>query len=751
MLELLLLALSGLGVAGGVVAIRAGDAARWRSTLEPLELRLPAGITPDSVSSLLRGIAGIVAPRLRRPFVVRAIGLEVRATSAGISHHLLVPSALTEVVVSSVRAALPAAVVRPDLDYKIATPVAAVELGLSATDRPLKVDNPSAVAASLLASTQPLAQDEEVLIQYILSPVGPTPAPKPTSTAPAGPRRLLANVSTPVRDREASRASQAKGEGALFEASVRLGAKAPSSKRAQQLLHRMTAAFHVANAAGVHLQRRSTASATVTHRVVQRHVPLFGFPCLFNEKELTGLLGIPTGDVELEGLSLGVSRLRPPSPEVPGEGLVLCRSNYPGQERPVAISWRAAMEHLAFIGPTGVGKSVALQNCAVQAMHAGHGLLVVDPHGDLAADIVAAIPSSRLGDLLWIAPTDDVVVGLNVLSGLKAMPELAADLVVNAIRHRWGGVSWGPQLEQLLWAGVVTLTLAGETLVELPRLYADEVYRRKVVAKIDDPFAAGPIWARYESWSEAEQARASSSVLNKTMVFSRPELRAMLAQRTSSVDFDAVLREGRIVVVSLPKGRLGRDAALTVAGLVLGAYWMAVMRRSGIPEAMRRPNVVILDEAHELFNLPTSVGLALAESRKYGVAWALAVQSIGQIPTKDGFRQEVLANTRTKQVWMTSAADAALLARELGPGVRPEDLQYLGRREVLVAPSVGGRTAPAITGTALPPPPATGLFDEAIAQSRQRYGRPRSEVEAELRQRHDERPPTDRVRRRRRT
>lgn len=100
---------------------------------------------------------------------------------------------------------------------------------------------------------------------------------------------------------------------------------------------------------------------------------------------------------------------------------------------------------------------------------------------------------------------------------------------------------------------------------------------------------------------------------------------------------------------------------------------------------------------------------------------------------------------------MMSAADAAALAREFGPDVKAEDLQHLGRREVLVAPGIGGRTAPPVTGVALPPTEITGSVADRVAQSQRRYGRPREEIEAELRQRHGEPVAPDQVRRRRRT
>ena len=45
-------------------------------------------------------------------------------------------------------------------------------------------------------------------------------------------------------------------------------------------------------------------------------------------------------------------------------------------------------------GLTGRGKSKFLQNCLVQDILAGRGCAVVDPHGDLAKDVLRSLISS---------------------------------------------------------------------------------------------------------------------------------------------------------------------------------------------------------------------------------------------------------------------------------------------------------------------------------------------------------------------
>lgn len=85
----LLLALCACGVAPilGVPMVRRRNQRRWRDELVAYELRFPRGLDPVAVSAFLSGLSGVVAHRLVRPFVVRAVMFEVSATAAGIRHH----------------------------------------------------------------------------------------------------------------------------------------------------------------------------------------------------------------------------------------------------------------------------------------------------------------------------------------------------------------------------------------------------------------------------------------------------------------------------------------------------------------------------------------------------------------------------------------------------------------------------------------------------------------------------------------
>src|SRR5260370_12637839 len=161
MVELLLLLLCGFGLSAGVLALRLGEARRWRANLVAYELRFPRDLKTASVTNFIRGISGIVASRTTRPFTVRAVVLNVTGSSEGLRHHLLVPRPLAAIVLASLRAALPQVVAERDETFEIKLPSLAAEVGLRGVHQ-LRTDNQSAVSAALLSAISTRTTGESV-------------------------------------------------------------------------------------------------------------------------------------------------------------------------------------------------------------------------------------------------------------------------------------------------------------------------------------------------------------------------------------------------------------------------------------------------------------------------------------------------------------------------------------------------------------------------------------------------------------
>ena len=169
------------------------------------------------------------------------------------------------------------------------------------------------------------------------------------------------------------------------------------------------------------------------------------------------------------------------------------RENW-GQLMPFGISPADLRHHLYVIGQTGSGKTTLLRNLILQHILLGHGVGLIDPHGDLADELLHHIPPSRADDLVYFNPGDlDFPIGLNLLANVAQDDRhLVASGIVGAFKSIWRD-SWGPRLEYILYNAVAALLDCPNTsLLGVSRLLTDPSYRRWVVRQIKDPFIRDP-------------------------------------------------------------------------------------------------------------------------------------------------------------------------------------------------------------------------------------------------------------------
>src|ERR1700682_154399 len=129
------------------------------------------------------------------------------------------------------------------------------------------------------------------------------------------------------------------------------------------------------------------------------------------------------------------------------------------QGRPVHIVPDARRRHLALFGGSGSGKSTLLRNMLAEDIAAGHGVTVVDPHGQLVEDILENhIPRSRSNDVIHFNPNDPgCALGFNLLHCPR--PEqrsLVVSNVIDIFKKLWAD-SWGARLEDLLRSSLYVL------------------------------------------------------------------------------------------------------------------------------------------------------------------------------------------------------------------------------------------------------------------------------------------------------
>ena len=84
-----------------------------------------------------------------------------------------------------------------------------------------------------------------------------------------------------------------------------------------------------------------------------------------------------------------------------GKKLKLCLSNHQGVSQEVVQTPDDRMKHTFILGQTGTGKSTLMESMILQDIDAGHGVAVIDPHGDLVDPLLGKIPKERSRDVVY--------------------------------------------------------------------------------------------------------------------------------------------------------------------------------------------------------------------------------------------------------------------------------------------------------------------------------------------------------------
>lgn len=403
-----------------------------------------------------------------------------------------------------------------------------------------------------------------------------------------------------------------------------------------------------------------------------------------------------------------------------------------GGDQTVGLSLSDRRQHLYVVGKTGSGKTTLLRNLIVQHLAAGHGIGLIDPHGDLAEELLDCIPPSRADDLVYFNPGDlDFPIGLNLIANVAPDDRhLVASGIVGAFKSIWRE-SWGPRLEYILYNAIAALLDCPNTsLLGVNRMLTDADYRRRVVAKVRDPFVRAFWIDEYEQYDTRFQREAIAPIQNKLGQFLlNPVIRNILGQVRAKVDIPFMMNTGRIFIANLSKGKLGADKANLLGSLLTTQFQLAAMSRVNQPENERRDFFLFIDEFH---NFTTDAFTAiLSEARKYRLCLALSHQYIEQVPPT--VRGAVFGNVGSLISFRIGYADAEVLHREFGEIYPVETFVGLNRFQVIARLSENGQTREAFRAQTLPPiEHQFGRRENLIARSREKYAAPRVDVEAKI-------------------
>ena len=514
-----------------------------------------------------------------------------------------------------------------------------------------------------------------------------------------------------------------------FDAELQVVAVLPDSageQRAREILEPVAAAYrHYDHPAGARFKVSGVKPLVPLMNLHPAGAGLFGKRSVLGVREAAALWHPPGEGDETPLVERSGSRALLPSARGVKGGAPVGETTA-GSSREIRFPEDLLRRHHLYVARTRMGKSTLMHHVVTHKLRekaAGRdndAIVVIDPHADLVAGLLAQVPESlvdkvKLIDLAeeWGAP------GINLLdTRIFADRDRTADSVVRVMHGLWE--QWGPRMQSILEHTVKSLHEANEqvesdrqyTILDGLSLIADPKFRKEVLEKVNDPHLLR-FWARdFLGWSRERRGEAIAPVQTRLAYYaSSKKARAILGQSRSTIDIRQTILEGGILFVSTAQGSVGRDVSALVGASLLNLVDSVVREQERLPLHQRRGALVVVDEMQSMPGVDYES--MLSELGKYGASFILATQSLAKLEDLSRtMRDTILANVGCLAVFQVAGSDARQLVWELGKDrVSEDDIVSLDVHHCYVRATVGTERMPAFSMMVLKPEPG----DEAVA------------------------------------
>ena len=360
----------------------------------------------------------------------------------------------------------------------------------------------------------------------------------------------------------------------------------------------------------------------------------------------------------------------------------------------------------------------------------GHGVAVLDPHGDLVERLLCLIPEPYVERTIYLNPGDPEWVP--IWNPLERIPGQdigrTTEDIVTAIKSFVTKGSWGDRLENILRHIIFSLFhLPQSTFLDMSDLLRNtsnesKVLRGRILEVLDNEVARQFWISDYEKYGKDDWGPPRNK-LSKLLVSGSVSL--MLSQPESRFNFRRIMDEGMIFLVNL--SGIGPMVREILGSFILSMLHLTALSRSSQPIADRKQFHIHCDEAHRF--LTDALEDLLVETRKYACSVNLAHQYISQFGQS---KTDALSSVGSTIIFNVDSRDAGYLIKDLRGLVGVDDLTSLEVGNAIAR--IGTDIVRMITRPPLPIP-TPNFRDRIIEESRRKYYRPVDEVKEWIRRR----------------
>lgn len=375
-------------------------------------------------------------------------------------------------------------------------------------------------------------------------------------------------------------------------------------------------------------------------------------------------------------------------------------TNYRNIKQQFGIKEKDKLQHLYCVGKSGSGKTTLLKNMALSDIERDKGILLIDPHGDAALELVSLVPEYRQQDLIYFDATANVPIAFNPLKGVHPKyHHLVASGLVGTFKKIWHQ-SWGPRMEYILRYALLTLLqVPDSTLLDIQPLLTNKEFRDSKLRYITQAHILAYWNDEFEKYSPSFRNEVIAPILNKVGLFSTSDpLRKIVGQKSSGFRLQRVLDESKILICNLAKGQIGEDSSMLIGSMLVTAVQLAALHRANQSESSRKPFFAYIDECHNY--LSESLIDILSECRKFGLSLFLTHQYLEQLdePT----RNAIFGNVGTIICFRLGARDAEYMSQEFYPVFKQEDFINLPRYSMYIKLLIDGAASAPFSAISLP-------------------------------------------------
>lgn len=551
-------------------------------------------------------------------------------------------------------------------------------------------------------------------------------------------------------EQELSKVVRSKLDQQLFEVSMRVLVVSPDPQNTPVRLNALTSSFHTFSSAHQAIFVRKKLPFTsidkqlrrFRERTLLRHI--FTQQTILSSAELSDLYHFPnTALTKTEGLVKSRSRNLPTPLSIKHSDTnldVIVGANTFGDEvQEIGMTLEQRQKHTYIIGKTGMGKTTLIKSTIYQDMVNGKGLAVLDPHGDMFRELLSIVPENRRKDVVVFDPSDrDYPVGLNILDpGIEFASEddrqeWITSAVLSVFKKLADEKQWGPRMEHILRNTTLTaLQTPKPSLYTLQRLLTDKKYQKETAKILKDPVLK-QFWEKeFKMMGSMQMSAATAPLTHRLGHFITAKMsRHILLQEESTIRMADIMNEGKILLVNLSKGDIGKDQSEFFGTILTSLIWMAAYQRTKIPEKKRRDFFVYVDEFQN-FATP-QFGAITSEGRKFHVSLIVSHQNIAQMEDKD-LVKVIAGNAATIISLRANPEDEEFLLPYMKPEVEKGDIVNLAPYHFYMKVATNA-SEEAFSGQTVPLDieESEEVLDDVVANSRERYSVEKTEIEKQM-------------------